>query len=316
MMDTLQSDIVYALSLSPTFVQDGIAFAARHSGLYRSVDGGTSWILTYDSLKLTSPLPTTAVTLSPNFLSDRTVFAGVHGGVLRSFDGGQTWGIASLSLPPPIISTLIVSPDFANDSMVFAGSMDDGFFCSTDQGHHWRTWNFGLLDLNIICLAVDQDFSHTETIFAGTGSGLFRSRNGGRSWREIDFLSEFAPVLSVALSPTYAHDRTIFVGTESHGLICSQDAGNSWYRLSEDRIRDSVNGITVRQSFPEQPFIAVALPNEAILSRDGGQSWSSCLRFDENDQITCLGIADLDERTPLLVGTVNSGVLQCANRYN
>ena len=36
-------DLVYALAASPNFDQDGVCFAARRSGLYRSEDGGRTW---------------------------------------------------------------------------------------------------------------------------------------------------------------------------------------------------------------------------------------------------------------------------------
>ena len=82
--ETPIQDLVFSLAASPNFAQDGICFAARTSGLYRSDDGGITWRSTYDSLALEAPLATTAVVVSPNFGSDRSVFAGAQGGVLRS----------------------------------------------------------------------------------------------------------------------------------------------------------------------------------------------------------------------------------------
>ena len=69
-------DVVYALSTSPGFAQDGVCFAARASGLYRSEDGGLTWMDAYHSLELRQALPTAAVAVSPAFLQDRAVFAG------------------------------------------------------------------------------------------------------------------------------------------------------------------------------------------------------------------------------------------------
>ena len=71
-------DLVYSLATSPNFALDGICFAARQSGLYRSEDGGITWRSTYDSLDLEAPLATTAVVVSSNFGSDRSVFAGAQ----------------------------------------------------------------------------------------------------------------------------------------------------------------------------------------------------------------------------------------------
>ena len=54
-------DIVNALAASPQFERDGVCFAARNSGLYRSDDSGRSWRCAYDTLALDAPLVTTAV---------------------------------------------------------------------------------------------------------------------------------------------------------------------------------------------------------------------------------------------------------------
>src|SRR5260370_42378772 len=85
------TDVVYALSASTLFAQDGICFAACQSGLYRSVDGGDTWQQALESLELDEPLTITAVAVSPASISLRTVFAGTRGGVLRSSDGGTNW---------------------------------------------------------------------------------------------------------------------------------------------------------------------------------------------------------------------------------
>ena len=74
--EALTEDYVYALAASPSFAQDGICFAARRSGLYRSDDGGITWRSAYGSLDLEVPLTTLAVAVSPAFESDRSVFAG------------------------------------------------------------------------------------------------------------------------------------------------------------------------------------------------------------------------------------------------
>src|SRR5689334_16298528 len=84
----MSQDIVYAMAASPNFAQDGVCFAARPSGLYRSEDGGQSWRLAYEQLNLSAPLATTSVVVSPDYAADHSVFAGISDGVLRSTDGG------------------------------------------------------------------------------------------------------------------------------------------------------------------------------------------------------------------------------------
>ncbi|MEE8390219.1 MAG: hypothetical protein V3S14_05400 [Anaerolineae bacterium] len=308
-------DLVYALAVSPNFAQDGLCFAARQSGLYRSDDGGASWHAAYDSLDLNAPLATMDVVVSPNLRSDRTVFAGVPGGIMRSIDGGQSWSVAFLPSPPPLVSVLAVSPNFARDGIALAGTVEDGVFCSTDRGGRWVRWNFGLLDLNVFCMVISPDFCNDETLFVGTESGIFRSTNGGRAWREVDFSPEFAPVLSLAISPDYTNDGdggALFAGTESCGLFCSEDRGRTWTRLGKDAVTDAVNGIVLSSEFPAKPNILVALSTVLLVSRDGGQSWADWKPGQTFDQgLTCVAATQgLDPDAPVLVGMVEGGVLR------
>jgi photosystem II stability/assembly factor-like uncharacterized protein len=308
----LLGDITYALAASPNFAQDGVCFAARGSGLYRSDDGGGTWRCAYDALDLEAPLATMAVVVSPGFESDHSVLTGVQGAILRSFDSGMSWHIATLPSPPPVVTSLVVSPQYAQDGTVLAGTLEDGVFRSADRGSHWAAWNFGLLDLNVLCLAISPQFAQDETLFAGTETGIFRSTNGGRAWREADFSPEWAPVLSLALSPSYATDDILFAGTESHGLFCSSDRGHTWARVAQEVIREAVNGILLSPEFATTPDILVVLSDSLLISGDKGESWSSWHAGEVSEQgITCaVAPQGLGPDTPLLVGLVEGGVLR------
>ena len=310
--ETTALDITYALAASPNFAQDGICFAGRASGLYRSDDGGHTWRLTYKSLRPEAPLATLAVAVSPNFASDQSVFAGAAGGILRSFDAGQSWYITTLPDPPPLVLTLVTSPNYTNDSTLLAGTVEDGVFRSVDRGRSWFAWNFGLLDRNILCLAISPNFAHDQTVWVGTETGIFRSANGGRAWREVDFPTEFAPVLSLALSPGYADDGILFAGTETSGLFYSEDHGLFWKRLAEEAIAEPVNSIILSPEFPVKPELLVLLSDRLLISRDGGQSWSAWpkeLTLEQN-ATTVLAPQGLAADAPLLVGLVEGEILR------
>ena len=310
--DTQLQDFVYALAPSPHFAQDGICFAARRSGLYRSDDGGANWRSTYDSLNLEAPLATTAVVVSPAFESDHSVFAGSQGGVLRSVDGGESWNVAVFPPPPPIVSALVISPDFIRDGTLFAGTVEDGVFRSADRGRRWSAWNFGLLDLSVLCVAISPNFAADETLFVGTETGVFRSTNGGRAWREVSFPTDLAPVLSLALSPDYAQDGVLFAGTESCGLFHGADRGDTWTQIGEDVIQDSVNGIILSPGFPARSELLVVLSTGLLVSRDGGRSWSGWKAGLSTERgLACAAAPHgLDPDAPLLIGLVGGDALR------
>jgi photosystem II stability/assembly factor-like uncharacterized protein len=305
-------DIVYALAASPNFARDGVCFAARYCGLYRSEDGGATWRCAYDSLGLEEELNTTAVTVSPDFESDQTVFAGAQGAVLRSVDGGENWTVTYLTSPPPVVSTLVTSPHFAHDDTLFVGTVEDGVFLSSDRGGHFHRWNFGLLDLNVLAVAISPAFADDETLFVGTETGIFRSTNGGRAWREVNFPIAYAPVISLAISPDYANDGVLFAGTESFGLFRSDDRGQTWARLGEGVIADLVNDVVLSLGFPATPDILAVLGAVLLISRDGGQSWTDWkVGLNLEQGVSAVAAPQgLEPGAPLLVGFVGGDVLR------
>lgn len=299
-------DIVYALAATRPFVPrtQGVCFAARASGLYRSLDGGATWHPAYESMRLEQPLATIAVALSPDFVMDRTVFAGAQGGILRSFDAGETWEIIGLTSPPPLVACLVVSPDFEQDGTLLAGTTEDGIFRSSDRGRTWSAWNFGLLDLNVLSLTMSPAFAEDETLYAGTETGIFRSMNGGRAWREVGFPNEYAPVLSIAISPDFARDGTLFVGTESRGVFHSADRGGVWTHI-DGVPNESVNLIWLSAVFPGEPHILAATGEGLFLSLDGGATWAprKSAPMQEGSVVAVIAPDHLTPDAPLLVGT-------------
>lgn len=252
---TVKQDVVYALARSADTV-----YAARASGLYRSQDEGRNWHYALASLEHPEPILVTAVATCEN-----TIFAGVKGAVLRSDNNGESWHMSGLASPPPLVTALTCSPDFAQDGFIAAATAEDGIFISIDRGQRWTPWNFGLIDMNVYAL----DFTHDGVLFAGTESGIFRSRNGGRAWEEVDFPTDAAPVLSLGLSPTFARDGLMYAGTESSGLFRSGDAGASWQQVQSDFEGESINSIQFDVS--QAPRIWFLLDSKLLMTVDGQQ---------------------------------------------
>ncbi len=249
-----------------------ICFAARASGLFRSRDQGRTWESAYASLQARERLPTTSVVLAPDFEHEPSVFAGLNGAILCSYDGGEKWQRGRLPNPLPAISALVISPGYAEDGMIFAGTSEDGVLVSRDRGRSWAGWNFGLIDLQVLCLAISPCFGVDETIFAGTASGLFRSTNGGRAWREVALPIPADAILSLGLSPAFGEDSTILAGTENCGLLASRDRGKSWQLTSKATCEAPVNQLMITGG-PGVKKAAILLGDDLLRSIDGGQTW-------------------------------------------
>lgn len=293
----IPDEYIYALAASPDFPDGGSLFAAKSSGLYRSTDHGQSWFHAFESMGLETPLPTTALALSPNYVQDQTVFAAVEGNVLRSTDGGETWVYAELAEPAPLVSVLGISPNFAKDGLLLAGTLDDGIIRTTNRSATWQRWNFGLLDPHINAL----NFQPDGTIFAGTESGVFRSTNGGRAWREVDFPMDLAPVISLETL-----GDVIFVGTEENGLHRSRDGGDSWEQLAPDALQGAVIQIVVDRS-----GVLAVLEDAIYFSKDDGETWDSREGFKAESAISgVVAPLGLGFEYPLWVGLSNGEIIK------
>jgi photosystem II stability/assembly factor-like uncharacterized protein len=274
--DSTTQDYIYGLAASASFDggKNGVFFAARNSGLFRSDDRGETWSQALDSLGIEQTAAVTAVALPVDFERDHTVLCGMAGGLLISGDGGASWQLPNFPPPPPMITAIALSPAFSEDGIALAATMEDGVLRSSDHGRSWVLWNFALLDLGVLSLAISPAFSRDETVFAGTETGIFRSTNGGRAWREVELPVDYDPVLSLAVSPGFEQDGTIFAGTETKGLLISRDGGDSWKAVSGMFVEEPVNSILVGPGVGAHLEVAALSNGLAWVSRDGGVEWT------------------------------------------
>lgn len=308
MNEELPANFVYSIAISPTFSQDGICFAAQQSGLFRSVDRGLNWRNAYQALAQETPFATHAVAFSPNFSHDQTVFAAVQGGILRSTDNGDHWQIAQLPSPPPVASGLCVSPNYMVDGQAFCATVEDGVFITRDRGSTWASWNFGLLDLQTLCLAVSPLFAQDDTLMVGSESGIYRSKNGGRAWKAVNFPVDSAPVTSLVFSTTYEVDHTLFAGTINGELFQSNDRGNSWVVFSQ--FEAGIDQILVGVNFRLKPEILLLSGSVIHYSSNAGQTWKKRrIALLEKQDLTSIAAPDrISAKSQIFVGTINQGI--------
>lgn len=261
-----QGGTVAALAISPAFQQDGIVLAATATGLYRSTDGGQQWVCIQNGL--TDPRIMTVVFAPTTSLA---FAATADGRLFRSEDSGECWqeviGWAGLGL----INAIAPSPNFGADQTLFVAT-NEGIFRSQDGGASWESSTFGLLDLEILCLACAPTFAESELLWAGSVlGGLYRSRNGARSWRDSGQGLPDMAVQCLAVSPNFAIDQTLYVGTESDGLYRSTDGGASWQAVTSTLAGQSINAVAVSA---DGQSLLVGANKGVYRSVDGGQQWA------------------------------------------
>ena len=171
--------VVYAVMSRAQRKPWTIISGAREGGIYRSSDGGDSWV------RLTNGLPSDligkgniAVTAAnPNRLY-LLYEAKPGGGLYRSDDAGASWALVNatgaLVQRPFYYTTLAADP--TNADVVYAGA--EGFFKSTDGGRTMRP------------MQVPHGDNHDLWINPGDGNVMIQSNdgganvslNGGRTW--------------------------------------------------------------------------------------------------------------------------------------
>lgn len=143
-----------------------VVYAATVKGLYKTVDGGVTWV----APKGLQNSDVRAVAVDPS--NSRIVYAGVdHGGVFRSSDEGATWQkMASGMDANEPIWTIVV--DTGNPKILWAGSQRSGVFRWDPIEQQWIKINKGLRTKAVVDLEISTD---GNVLYAATtGEGVFR----------------------------------------------------------------------------------------------------------------------------------------------
>lgn len=260
---------VAAVAISPHFDQDGLVLAATAAGLYRATDGGRQWVCCQNGLS--DPRITTVVFAPAVDSAAPAAFAATADSRLfQTADGGATWQEIPAWAGLGLINAIAVSPNFATDRTLFVAT-PEGIFRTQDGGHTWESSTFGLLDLEILCLACAPTFAENELLWAGSAlGGFYRSRNAARSWRDAGQGLPDMAIQCIAVSPNFAQDQTLYVGTENEGIYYSTDGGAGWQPLSPQLAGQSINCLAI--SADGQTLLTGA-GTGVYRSVDGGQQW-------------------------------------------
>jgi photosystem II stability/assembly factor-like uncharacterized protein len=261
----LEGGTVGGLVLVREQTQDGersVLLAVTPAGSFRSEDARSWQPLSPEP----GPALADAIAASPAFERDRSLFVAGRTGLFCSTDGGRSWRHAI----DGEVLTVAVSPAFADDPLLFAGTAQDGALRSVDGGLSWGGANSGLLDLTVLSVALSPRFSEDRTAFVGTASGLYRSRNGGRSWREVMLGTDPLAVQVLAVSPKFGQDKLVLAGTEANGLLRSDDGGARFSEVPE-LAGHGISAVLISQ---DGRTVVVAAGSDLWRSDDGGRSWT------------------------------------------
>ena len=220
-VDNSASANVYALATSSFSGSGG-------EGVYRSADGGATWVKL-----VTSGMPSSAPgVLACDPSTPTTLYAGGNiTGLYKSTDGGANWirvGTSSL------FNSVSVVVDPKTPSTVYVSSNTSpsgGVYKSTDGGLTWTRMNEGVPTTHTGLLAIDP--LNPSTLYLSAG-GLYKSEDGAATWRRV-----FQYGGDISIDPRTP--STVYTST-GFGVFKTTDAGATWAAINNG-LAYSPNGL-------------------------------------------------------------------------
>jgi len=239
-------------------------FGATGGGLFKTTDGGVSWLPVTDGQLRSSSVGAVAVAES----DPDVVYIGMGevqlranvlqgDGVYRSGDGGRSWTHLGLA-ETQAISRVRIDPGDPDRVYVaalghpFGTNEERGVFRTTDGGQSWdrvlyRDDRTGAVDLvldpndpQVLYASLWEVYRRPWKLWSGgEGSGLFKSMDGGESWTELTGNPGFpGGVLGkITVTVSGADSRRVWANVEAEegGLYMSDDGGESWTLVNDHR---------------------------------------------------------------------------------
>ena len=239
-------------------------FGATGGGVWRTDDGGSTWKNISDGFFGGSIGAIELAASDPNVIyvggGEGTIRGNVsHGeGVWKSVDGGNTWQHAGLedSRHIPRIRVHPADPDtvyVAALGHLFGPNQQRGVFRSKDGGATWERVLFVSENAGAVDLVIDP--GNPRVLYAsiwqvrrtpwslesgGADSGLWKSTDGGDTWTDISRNPGLPPdsilgIIGVSVSPVDSNRVWAMVEASDGGLFRSDDAGQTWTRVNDER---------------------------------------------------------------------------------
>ncbi|MGB5050118.1 MAG: Ig-like domain-containing protein, partial [Caldilineaceae bacterium] len=292
---------VWSLAIDPTNTNN--VYAATSDGIYKSTDGGSSWIATSITGFSGNPV---FVAIDP--VTPTTVYASREGTLHKSTDGGANW--STITGPAPSFHRA-VAVDPSTPSTLYVGIRGgQSVYKSTDGG---TTWSSVYPGGSFVADMIVVDPNNSATVYAGGGSpSLFKSTDGGANWTNISSGLTGVSVRSLAIDPTNANTLYVGINGTSGGVFKSTDGGATWSASNSGLTPTDVYPVVIDPNNPNKLY-AGTFGGGVFQSMDGGTSWTAF-----NDGLTTLNVysfvIDPSNSENLYAGTAGGGVfIQAAN---
>jgi photosystem II stability/assembly factor-like uncharacterized protein len=277
-------------------------------GLFRSEDGGQSWVsstqgVPRDWLNTTywmefDPAVKGRVWSVNSWTHDlprpkmwrRKEILDYRGGVCRSDDGGRTWTKSNNGMEQTAATHILLDPTSPHDARVlYVAAFGRGVYKSTDGGRNWTLKNAGIVQKEPFAWRIVRDThgtlyalvarrSEDGSIGSEADGAVYRSSNGAETWTPVAMPQGSNGPNGLAIDPrdsnrlylaAWARDKGEH--GDGGGIYLSEDAGKTWRQVLE---RDRhIYDVTID---PRNASIlyAAGFESSAWRSTDRGETWT------------------------------------------
>lgn len=281
----LKTDSPENFTLFASTYNQGIFKLEKNQQTWQETSQGLTKDRQADQLKLPH---FSKIALSSNFSQEPTIFLAGFNGLFQSKDGGQKWQELE-TLSTGSITSLAISPNYANDSTLAIVTYVGNPYISEDKG---VTWKVGTKGLEIPRFGADREektqdprrffdvafspnYSSDNTIFASTlWTKIAKSTDKGKSWKIISLPKEVRGI-NFAISPNFATDKTIYVGNQKGFIFKSDNGGNKFYEVGkiEAIFGNDAPSMVISPDFSADKTLFAATKEGIYKTTDGAKNW-------------------------------------------
>jgi len=273
---------------------DVIYIGLQSAGMYKSIDGGSSWQPAHNGLASTL---VSSLVISPD--NPDTLYAGTEAGVFVTHDGGEQWSFSLKNFSSE--QTLLLMDPEDNKHIYFASLGDGRIFETRDGGLFWRQKQS---ESRFASIAIDPRDAQTLWAVDESGMALYRSTDSGTTWSLI--LSNEPSEPWQTYDEVVASDRnggTIWLFGGGF-VLASSDNGATWeYHNLLQTVRcqtilpDPVDLDTIYCGVPGN----FANSTRLLRTEDGGQTWGN-VTFLSLEGVSAMAISPADNQVILVGG--------------